>query len=381
MDHNAWQNQLAQSGAVFADEEFADETSADYGSPELITEESSPEAPTALHFGDAQREYDAGKQDTALFDLNDRTQVELTGSDRFEFLNNFCTNDVKRLAPGEGCEAFLTNVKGRVLAHVFVFAEDESLWLESVANSDETIVNHLDRYLIAENVELTSRSAECAELFLTGPESPAALSSAGLSVHLPHTGAHTLLSNGSGLEGVRVRRVDWFSQPGFLLSVSRAQLGTLWQRLADDVGVTPAGAVAFHTLRIEAGFPLYGRDISEDNLAQEVARNEQAISFTKGCYLGQEPIARIDAMGHVNRELRGLRLQHGRRPSPGASVFPPENDNEPEKEIGKITSAVQLSRRRPPVALGYIRSQYVESGTTVRVQGGEQRVPATVFYD
>jgi folate-binding protein YgfZ len=137
----------------------------------------------------------------------------------------------------------------------------------------------------------------------------------------------------------------------------------------------PAGSLAFHALRIEAGMPLYGIDISEDNLAQEVGRTKQAISFTKGCYLGQEPIARIDALGHVNRELCGLKLSTGSAPPPGRAV----NSEDGSKEIGSITSSVLSPLDNTPFALAYLKSQYLTPGTRVSIPIDDASIPATVF--
>ena len=106
-----------------------------------------------------------------LFDVSDRVQIELTGSDRAKFLHNFCSNEVKKLEPGQGCEAFVTNIKGKTVGHIFVFAEADALWIESVAGSAATLMSHLDRFLIREDVQLHDRSAEFSELLLVGERS------------------------------------------------------------------------------------------------------------------------------------------------------------------------------------------------------------------
>ncbi len=121
--------------------------------------------------------------------------------------------------------------------------------------------------------------------------------------------------------------------------------------------------------------PLYGQDISEDNLAQEVARSKQAISFTKGCYLGQEPIARIDAMGHVNRELRRLRIVSDRVPEPGTTILAVDG----EIQVGSVTSSALSFQDEKPVALAYLRSKFMSPGTTVRIKTNNETVEATVF--
>lgn len=325
-------------------------------------------------FGDAADEYAAATEWAAVFDVSDRVQIEATGADRASFLHNFCTNDVKGLSAGRGCEAFVTSVKGRVLGHVFVWVGAESLFLNASPETEPGLLEHLGRYAALENVELQGRTDELAELYVTGPECLERLSTlseaaAGLDV-LTH-GAFEFPDDAGT---VALRRSDWFNTPGASVVVPRERIAGVWKTLV-DAGFSPAGNAAFETLRIEAGLPLYGVDVTDENLAQEVARTERAISFEKGCYLGQEPIARLDAMGHVNRELRNLRLETGPTPEPGSPVVSPED----EKEIGRITSAVASAKTNTPVALAYLRSKYVDAGTRLLVDAGGVRIPAVVF--
>jgi hypothetical protein len=143
------------------------------------------------------------------------------------------------------------------------------------------------------------------------------------------------------------------------------------------VGIVPAGAAVFEALRIEAGFPRYGVDITDDNIAQEAGRTRQAISFTKGCYLGQEPIARLDAMGHVNRELRGVRLADGPVPLPMSAVF----DEGGGQQVGTITSAALSYADNKPVALAMLKTHATRPGTNVQVRLGESGAQeGTVFW-
>jgi len=326
----------------------------------------------AAHFGDARAEYEAARSAAAVFDLSDRMQLEITGDDRITFLHNFCTNDIKSLQPGQGCEAFVVNVKGRILGHIFVFSGKESIRLESVAGCEEPLMSHLDRYIITEDVELHNRTNSHGELLVTGPRTSDLVRKLNVAVEQLAVYEHdTSHFNESPLS---VRRVDWLGRLGYLLLSPREHLPALWECLI-AVGVHPAGCDAFESLRIEACLPLYGTDISEDNLAQEVARTEQAISFSKGCYLGQEPIARLDALGHVNRELCGLRLCSSPAPAPGSPVVTGDG----QKEIGTVTSSSVSYRDEKPVALAYLRSKYVQPETQVAVKRSDERVDAVVF--
>jgi len=302
--------------------------------------------------------------DTLLFEIQSRVQIEITGRDRVKFLHSFCTNDIKKLQPGQGCEAFVTNVNGKVVGHIFVFAERESLWLESGAAA--ALLPHFDKYVITEDVRFTDCSAEFVEFLLAGPPSTDLLEQLGLAVaSLPQYGH---LSHGSDALPLRsLRRVDWFDSPTWLLSVPVAQRDEV-QRTLTQAGARLADNGEVHALRIAAGFPIYGIDITEDNLAQEAGRTAMAISFTKGCYLGQEPIARIDAMGHVNRQLCRIEISSGPPPDPGTPILDkPDSDGKP---IGTITSSTWKWRGDDkPLALAYLRSGFAKAGKQVFVEG------------
>lgn len=306
-------------------------------------------------------------EEPLLFDVSTRTQIEVTGRDRVKFLHSFCTNDIKKLQPGQGCEAFVTNVNGKVLGHIFIFAERDSLWIESVPGAATALLPHFDKYLITEDVRFTDRSTEFTELLIAGPQSTELLERLGLSVNsLPRYGH---LAHGSDALPLRsLRRVDWLDSPTWLLSMPMDQRNEI-QRGLTQAGARLAGNDEFHALRIAAGFPIHGIDITEDNLAQEVGRTSLAISFTKGCYLGQEPIARIDAMGHVNRQLCRLELSSGPLPDSGTPILDkPTPDGKP---IGTITSSTWKWRGDDdkPLALAYLRSGFAKSDSQVFVEG------------
>jgi hypothetical protein len=323
--------------------------------------------------GDLQREYAAARTGAATFDLAGWTQVDLTGSDRAQFLHNFCTNDIRGLTTGNGCEAFITNVQGKVLAHVFVYAAREALRLVAAPGCAGAIIRHLSRYQINEDVTMADRTAERGLLLVAGPQAPIALFNLG-------SGAMSLAQGQScecsiGPLRFMVCRNDLLRLAGFFLICPLEQISDLRHRL-DAEGAGRAGQDVFESLRLEAAFPLYGRDITEANLAQEVSRTAQAISFSKGCYLGQEPIARIDALGHVNQQLRGIRFRAKPVPSAGADVL--TTDAEPRK-IGHVTSAALSCATNLPIALGYLKRHFDTPGLEVAVvvQGG--KVPGEVF--
>jgi folate-binding protein YgfZ len=326
------------------------------------------------HFENPAGEYAAARTAAAWIDLTEWTQVEIGGSDHAKFLHNFCTNDIRGLPQGAGCEAFITSVQGKVLAHVFVLAGERALALLGVPGCAQRIINHLSRYHISEDVTFTDLTAPRGLLLVVGPHAASALASAGGNVQSLTHGKYRQFSSDSS--SATVFRNDFLGLPCYLIACAVEDMHGLHDRL-NAAGARPAGTAAFDALRIEAGFPLYGVDISDDNLAQEVNRTAQAISFAKGCYLGQEPIARIDALGHVNQQLRGLRLARGPVPAAGAEVL--TADNEPRK-IGHITSAAISYATNQPVALGYLKRNYDSPGLAVSVATPAGAIPAEVFW-
>lgn len=327
-----------------------------------------------LHFGSAKEEYAAATTAAALFDFSDRTLVELSGADRARFLHSFCTNDVKRLCSGQGCEGFVPSVKGKVVGHVWVDVADTSLWLDADFGSADRLVPHLERYVINEDVTIADRTADWGQLLVAGPEGAGRLARLGIDVaELINLGHITGDLSGTP---VRVRRFDIGPHRGYALFLPRHQLADCWDRLR-EAGVRPAGSEVWTALRIEAGLPVFGVDISDDNLAQEVGRTKTAISFTKGCYLGQEPIARLDALGHVNRELRSLRLVGKTAPQTGARVF---SDAAASSPVGTVTSSAFSFASNSPVAMALLRSNASACGGQVFVESSDTAMAATVFW-
>ena len=173
-------------------------------------------------------------------------KLDLVGGDRLRFLHNFCTNDIKALSPGQGCEAFVTNVKGKVLAHIFVFAAAQRLLIDTVPGANEVLLTHLDRYLIREDVQLQDRSAEMGVLFVSGTKAThhvAQFEAAAQPLLLyEHVNAQF------HADGLTIRRVDWLDQPGYLFCICKTRLADLWKSLthggirAGGIGCLPSAA-------------------------------------------------------------------------------------------------------------------------------------------
>jgi folate-binding protein YgfZ len=323
------------------------------------------------HFGDPAREYGSVCESAAVFDLSPRGKIEVSGPDAVVFLHNLCTNDINNLAPGSGCEAFLATVKARVVAHLWIYrlvAATPSLWLDVGPSRAARVVQHLDHHLISEQVELLDHTRDLAQLHLCGPEAPA------LAIRIVGQNAEELapLHHCPGpSEGVvSIRRHDALGLPGFDVVCTGDAARRLWQALT-AAGATPAGLDTWQTLRIEAGLPLDGVDMDEDRFVVEVGRAAQAISYTKGCYLGQEPIVMARDRGHVNRMLLGVVLPNG-PVVPGAKLF---RDGQ---EVGLVSSSVVSPRLGTGIGLAYVRRGSQEAGTSLEVETTAGRGPATV---
>jgi len=315
----------------------------------------APAAPSWL--GD----YLALTEAAGLVDFSRRTLVELTGKDRASFLHNFCTNEIRKLPAGAGCEAFITSVQGKTLAYVSVFATPDALILETAPDQADKIIAHLDRFVIREDVTLSNRGLQWGELLLAGPRSADLL--AGLATgELP---GNRLTSTQLVLAGATVwlRRVEVAGPFGFLVECPRDELAKITAALL-DAGACACSREAFEAARIEQGMPEYGAEITDRNLPQEVGRDALAISFNKGCYLGQETVARIDALGHVNKLLAGIRFERSAAPQVGCELLAAG------QPAGQVTSAAWSPKLGSPIALAFVRRGSSSPGTKLEFARG-----------
>ncbi|NIL96226.1 MAG: folate-binding protein [Planctomycetales bacterium] len=316
--------------------------------------------------GDFDIEYEALTQGCGLADWSDRTLIEVCGADRVNFLHNFTTNDIKALPPGRGCELFVTDVKGKTRGHGIVLCRPDSLVLETTAGQAQQLIGHLDHYLLREQVTLVDRSHQWTQRLLVGPQAAATLEAC-FSIDPPQ---QPLDHATFALEGqeLLLYRTDFFGPDGFCLLGLMEIVCQAAERLAGRA--VPCGSTAVDTVRLEAGTPWYGVDIHDDNLPQEVARDQRAISFTKGCYLGQETVARIDALGHVNRILCGVRFT---APAPDVPATGTRLLSQ-EKTVGLVSSATYSPQLAAPLALAYLSRGHERPGTRLDSGSGPAEV-------
>jgi len=294
-----------------------------------------------LDYCDAVAEYTAVRTAVGIVDRRDWSVVEVTGRDRAAFLHALLSNEVKSLAPGQGCAATLLDVHGKVQALVLVWVLDDRIHLVSPPGLGASLVEQLDKYLFAEKVELRDATGEWALLLLAGPQAEA---------------------TAERLAGEDVRLVRGVGETGGpeVWLVTPASLGAKAWSAALASGARPVGLTALESLRIETGTPAFGRDVDATVLLPEIP-TASLVSHTKGCYPGQEVVVRIRDRGHVNRMLRGLALDGDTVPAPGAEVT--SNGN----AIGRVTSAVSSLGLRRPIALAFVRREHAQAGTRVDV--------------
>ena len=333
---------------------------------------------TCLEYGDPLGEFGSLCDGAAVTDAGRRTVIELTGSDNAKYLHNFCTNDIKALGNGEGCEAFLTNVKGRILANIFVQRIGDSLLFDCDEGMSESLMLHLDRFLITEDVELHDRTQDLHCLGVIPGDADSILGTELLRADTD-SGARQCWNRQAATGNANVilslRRCG--QQTLAMLLVPETNIGEVMAALIGE-GFRPAGQLAAEKFRISNGLPHYGCDITAEHLAQEAGRTDSAISFQKGCYLGQEPIARLDALGHVNRILRTVRFSEAVSLKTGMELFAAGS----ESPVGKLSSCSRIAGDQSPVAMGMLKAKFAAVGHELHLKDAHDRaVKGTVIWN
>jgi folate-binding protein YgfZ len=280
--------------------------------------------------------YEALRKHAAWIDLSARGKIKLTGEDRARLLHAMTTNHIQQLTPGTGCYAFFLNDKGRVLADANILCRPDYFLLDVEPETREPLYQHLDRFIIADDVTLEDITDATATIAVEGPEAAGVLGSAGAPV--PEA-EYSSVEWGDSL----VARVNSTGSPGFFIFAPIADKSALIARL-EGAGAEPADAEAARVVRIEHGKPRYGEDISERFLAQE-ANQPHALHFSKGCYLGQEIVERVRSRGQIHRVLKPLVLDLTEPPAPGTKL----------EDASEITSAAYSPALGKVVALAYVR--------------------------
>ena len=286
-----------------------------------------------------QGEIDCLKDEAGFVRLADHGVIELTGEDRLKFLHNFCTADIKQLSPGDQTEAFILNGKGKSLCFANVLAtEDRLLLVFNLAATAPDVIAHLDMYLIREDVELSDRSNELSVWFVAGEQANGRLSE--------------MESNNLTVAPAEIAGDGW-------LVVGRSADAEAIEASLAGKQIEACGAESLLVRRVQSVTPWNGIEVTVNNLPQELDRDEKSISFNKGCYLGQETVARLDALGRVNWILRGFVCPEGVEPAAGCKL---EVEG---KAAARITSVAYSDADGRWLAVGFAKRGFEKSGTVV----------------
>jgi folate-binding protein YgfZ len=328
-------------------------------------------------YGSTTTEYEALTTSAGLLDLSFRGRVCLLGADREKFLHGQVTNDVQRLKTGQGCYAALVTAKGKIESDLFIYKLDDELLLDFEPGLTDRVTDRLNKYVIAEEVQIVDVAPHYGLLAVCGPKAGQVVESVFPGLLLPKEPFNWQVI--SGAEGdTYVINNPRYGVAGFDLFVPTGaleQIAAELEKTGEDFGTRWAGLDASEVVRIEHAIPRFGVDMTEKTLPQEAELQDRAVSFAKGCYIGQEVIARIRTYGQVAKALRLLRLQDDAAqslPVSGTKIFVGS------KEAGFVTSAAISPKYGAAVALAYVRKESNALGTVVQI-GSEPGIKAEII--
>jgi folate-binding protein YgfZ len=327
------------------------------------------------HYGDPLQEHSALRHTVGVLDLSFRGRLALTGQDRVRLLNGQVTNNVKDLPVGQGCYAALVTNKGRMESDLNIYMLPDEVLLDFEPGLDQNLTERFNRYIIADDVQVVDVAPHYGLLSVQGPRAEELLASVEPTLSLPS----------AELQWTRINHPSWGEVycmnnrrvvlPGFDLFVPTQSLAAALARLLDaarSIDGRGCGWRALEIARIEAGIPRFGAEMDETNLPPETNIEARAVDYAKGCYIGQEIIARIRTYGQVAKAIRGLSLD-------GTLTTLPEKGDKlfaGDKEVGYVSNAVRSPTLRENIALGYVRREHNRIGNELRVKtkSGESTV-------
>jgi len=337
-----------------------------------FTEVNGQEA--VADYGDLPGEHAALDESAGICDLSFRGRLCVLGADRVKFLNGQVTNNVKDLRTGEGCYAALVSAKGKIQSDLHIYILENEILLEFEPGLNEAVQQRLEKYIIAEDAQVADVSAHYGLWSVQGPKAAAVIKPWNFAISEKPNALAKIDDPALGeiyvMNRVRTRSAGYdMFVPSAAMPAVASQLVTA----ATETGGRFCGWRALETARLEAGLPRFGADMDETNLASE-ALDTGAISYSKGCYIGQEVIARIRTYGQVAKALHGLRLPDN------LPALPVKGDKLylGDKEAGYITSATASPRLKANIALGYVRREANQTGTELLLQTPSAKVPVKI---
>lgn len=297
--------------------------------------------------------------------LGDLTWIDITGKDRGKILGNITTNHVAALEPGSGCETFITDARGKTFGHGLIFAMEDRLRLVTVPGQFERLAAQIDRYVIREEVSVEDVSKKLHAIFYPG----VAGSSLSALLQPPMNPSPSLGMVRRRLDtlDLTIYQVPWTSNADWLLVVDADQ-EELLDALLIQHDVLPGHKSLLHCGRIKHRYPWFGVDCDENNLPQEMDRDAQSINFRKGCYLGQETIARLDALGQVQKKLLLWEFDGQQVPTPGTEL------RSGDKLVATVTSATYCFASSAPLALAITRRSHFPLNSKAESEFGQATV-------
>jgi folate-binding protein YgfZ len=313
-------------------------------------------------YGDIRAEHKSLWESCGVLDFGFRGRLCLTGGDRARFLHGQVTNDVKGLRAGEGCYAALITAKGKMQSDLNIYCLPDELLLDFEPGLTATVSERLEKYVIADDVQIIDIAPNYGLLSVQGPKSESVIRAAGIIDELPIKSFNFVRKPETIFGELHVINQPRLGTTGFDLLIATDAVENLKRKLiaaAKTEGGTECGWAAFEVARIEAGIPRFGPDMDETINPLEAGLATRAISFNKGCYIGQEVISRIQTYSEVQKALRGLRLTDDLKglPKKGDKLF---HDG---KEAGFITSATTSPKLNANIALGYVKREKNQVGT------------------
>ena len=327
------------------------------------------------HYGDMTAEHRAVRQSVGIADLSHRGKVRVTGDDRVKWLQSVISNDILPLQPGQGRYSSLLTHKGKMLSYFRVYMQADAVILEDVGEIGETTYGALRKFLL---YGTKAKMESCAEswglLLVSGPKASLVVESA-FGTHVEDLKPVNFVSAAIGGQTALVIRSEETGEQDIEVLIPADGLGPAWERLMEAGarhGIKPFGSQAREALRIEAGIPKAGPDLNEEIVPPEANLEGKAFSLSKGCYPGQEVVARMDTYGSVRRHLVGLVVKGSTVPQKGAKLF------SGDREVGWVSSATHSPQLKAPIAFGFPLRDFTAPDTKLSVEIGGTRHEATV---
>jgi folate-binding protein YgfZ len=306
-------------------------------------------------YSSPEKEYQAATKGAGLLDRSYIGRLKVSGKDAIDLLNRLSTNKLEDLETGRMMGTVLTSNKGRIIDLLFVLRLDDHLLVFTGPETRQKVAEWIDFYTFVEEVSVHDATEETAMLSLMGPEAGELLGAEAKALSRYESTSISV----SGVDALAVR-TDFAGLAGYDLVVEASQAGQLWQALA-DTGATPVGTQTLDAIRIEHGIPAYGTELSEDYNPLE-ANLLDFISFNKGCYIGQEVVARLNTYKKVQKHLVGLSWDSDSNPTPGTSLYLEG------KKAGAITSAARSPESGKGIGLGYVRKTQARDGVRLTAE-------------